>query len=52
MGLIKEVMLKRKDLKIVVMSATLDAVKFQEYFGNAPLLKVPGMYCIYTSRNI
>lgn len=42
MGLIKEVMMKRKDLKIVVMSATLDALKFQEYFDNAPLLKVPG----------
>eukprot|EP01042_Synura_sphagnicola_P005330 gene5330-6795_t len=24
------------------MSATLDAVKFQEYFSNAPLMKVPG----------
>jgi len=23
-------------------SATLDAVKFQQYFDNAPLLKVPG----------
>ena len=42
MGLIKEVMPKRRDLKIVVMSATLDAVKFQQYFDNAPLLKVPG----------
>jgi len=31
---------KRPDLKIVVMSATLDAVKFQQYFDNAPLLKV------------
>jgi pre-mRNA-splicing factor ATP-dependent RNA helicase DHX15/PRP43 len=27
---------------VVVMSATLDAEKFQEYFDNAPLLKVPG----------
>ena len=26
----------------VIMSATLDAEKFQEYFHNAPLLKVPG----------
>ncbi len=42
MGLIKEIMLKRPDLKIVVMSATLDALKFQSYFDNAPLLKVPG----------
>eukprot|EP01041_Mallomonas_annulata_P008273 gene8273-17023_t len=42
MGLIKEVMLKRPDLKVVVMSATLDAAKFQTYFSGAPLLKVPG----------
>lgn len=42
MGLLKEVMLKRPDLKVVVMSATLDALKFQEYFDNAPLMKVPG----------
>ena len=28
----------RKDLKIVVMSATLDAGKFQQYFDRAPLL--------------
>jgi pre-mRNA-splicing factor ATP-dependent RNA helicase DHX15/PRP43 len=42
MGLLKEVMLKRRDLKIIVMSATLDALKFQEYFDNSPLMKVPG----------
>jgi pre-mRNA-splicing factor ATP-dependent RNA helicase DHX15/PRP43 len=42
MGLLKEICLKRKDLKIVVMSATLDAVKFQSYFNNAPLMSVPG----------
>jgi pre-mRNA-splicing factor ATP-dependent RNA helicase DHX15/PRP43 len=41
-GLLKEVMQRRPDLKIVVMSATLDAKKFQEYFDNAPLMKVPG----------
>ncbi|CEL52981.1 pre-mRNA-splicing factor ATP-dependent RNA helicase DHX15/PRP43 [Rhizoctonia solani AG-1 IB] len=48
MGLLKEVASRRKDLKIVVMSATLDALKFQKYFSTggegtiAPLLKVPG----------
>lgn len=42
MGLLKEVLGRRKDLKIVVMSATLDAVKFQQYFNDAPLMKVPG----------
>ena len=47
MGLIKEVVRQRPDLKIVVMSATLDAGKFQHYFadghdGDVPLMKVPG----------
>eukprot|EP00894_Picocystis_sp_ML_P002422 jgi/Pico_ML_1/52939/g3574.t1 len=41
-GLLKEIQQKRQDLKIVVMSATLEAEKFQEYFSNAPLMKVPG----------
>ncbi|KAL7078523.1 hypothetical protein ACQ4LE_002354 [Meloidogyne hapla] len=42
MGLIKEITKQRKDLKIVVMSATLDAGKFQNYFDSCPLLSVPG----------
>ncbi|KAL6783682.1 hypothetical protein ACKKBF_B05425 [Auxenochlorella protothecoides x Auxenochlorella symbiontica] len=41
-GLIKEVLVKRTDLKLVVMSATLEAEKFQSYFLDAPLIKVPG----------
>ncbi|TDL23390.1 P-loop containing nucleoside triphosphate hydrolase protein [Rickenella mellea] len=53
MGLLKGVAKKRPDLKLIVMSATLDAVKFQKYFGisgrgedgkpaPAPLFLVPG----------
>jgi len=49
MGLLKEILPKRRlksdpggELKVVVMSATLDADKFCNYFNNAPLLKVPG----------
>ncbi|KAI4124922.1 MAG: hypothetical protein LQ347_005549 [Umbilicaria vellea] len=42
MGLLKEVAVRRPDLKIVIMSATLDAQKFQTYFNDAPLLAVPG----------
>lgn len=42
MGLLKPLCAQRPDLKIVVMSATLEAEKFQKYFNNAPLLKVPG----------
>jgi pre-mRNA-splicing factor ATP-dependent RNA helicase DHX15/PRP43 len=47
MGLLKDLAKRRTDLKIIVMSATLDALKFQKYFGLrgdevAPLFKVPG----------
>ncbi|KAL2002397.1 hypothetical protein VTN02DRAFT_6863 [Thermoascus thermophilus] len=42
MGLLKEVVKRRPDLKIIIMSATLDAQKFQRYFNDAPLLAVPG----------
>lgn len=42
MGVIKEVIKQRADLKIVIMSATLDAGKFQQYFDGAPLMSVPG----------
>ncbi|KZT01637.1 P-loop containing nucleoside triphosphate hydrolase protein, partial [Laetiporus sulphureus 93-53] len=48
MGLLKSLAKRRTDLKIIVMSATLDALKFQKYFSlsqsgePAPLLKVPG----------
>ncbi|KAJ0691657.1 putative RNA helicase [Helianthus annuus] len=41
-GLLKEVLKNRPDLKLVVMSATLEAEKFQGYFFGAPLMKVPG----------
>ncbi|TQE11484.1 hypothetical protein C1H46_002859 [Malus baccata] len=41
-GLLKEVLRNRPDLKVVVMSATLEAEKFQGYFSGAPLMKVPG----------
>lgn len=48
MGLLKKVAKTRPDLKIIIMSATLDALKFQKYFSvgeggaPAPLFKVPG----------
>lgn len=42
MGLLKQVCLRRPDLKLIIMSATLDAEKFQRYFNNCPLLAVPG----------
>jgi HrpA-like RNA helicase len=41
-GLMKKLVKTREDLKLVVMSATMEAEKFQQYFLNAPLMKVPG----------
>lgn len=39
---LKRLMKERKDLKVVLMSATVDAERFSEYLGGAPILNVPG----------
>jgi len=41
-GLLKKVIKKRADMKLIVTSATLDAVKFSEYFFEAPIFTIPG----------
>jgi pre-mRNA-splicing factor ATP-dependent RNA helicase DHX16 len=41
-GLIKDIAKYRKDLKILISSATIDAEKFRDYFDNAPIFKIPG----------
>ena len=41
-GLIKDIAKYRKDLKILVSSATLDADKFSAYFDDAPIFRIPG----------
>ena len=41
-GLLKAAMKRRKDLKLIVTSATLDAEKFSAYFGNCPIFSIPG----------
>ena len=33
---------KRPDMKLIVTSATLDAVKFSQYFFEAPIFTIPG----------
>lgn len=40
--LLKELLPTRPDLKIVLMSATLKADTFSSYFGNIPILNIPG----------
>ncbi|KAJ3191900.1 putative ATP-dependent RNA helicase dhr2, partial [Entophlyctis luteolus] len=41
-GMVKAIQKVRDDLKIVVMSATLDAARFSEYFNNAKTIFIPG----------
>ncbi|KAF7995038.1 hypothetical protein HCN44_004510 [Aphidius gifuensis] len=41
-GLLKEAVKNRPDLKIIVTSATLDALKFAMYFNDAPVFEIPG----------
>ena len=42
-GLLKKAVQRRPDLKLIVTSATLDAVKFSSYFHEAPIFTIPGL---------
>lgn len=39
---LKSLMEKRPDLKVILMSATVDAEKFSRYLDDAPIISVPG----------
>lgn len=39
---LRESLKNHQNLKVVLMSATLDSEQFSEYFGNCPIIKVPG----------
>ena len=41
-GLMKATIKRRPDLKLIITSATLDAVKFSSYFFEAPIFTIPG----------
>ena len=41
-GIIKQLIQKRKDLRVIISSATLSTTKFQNYFFEAPVIQVPG----------
>ena len=42
LGLLKDLLARRSDLRVVVASATIDEEKFSKYFWNAPIIKVSG----------
>ncbi|XP_030567344.1 pre-mRNA-splicing factor ATP-dependent RNA helicase PRP16 [Drosophila novamexicana] len=41
-GLLREIVARRHDLKLIVTSATMDSSKFATFFGNVPTFTIPG----------
>ncbi|KAK2722129.1 pre-mRNA-splicing factor ATP-dependent RNA helicase PRP16-like [Artemia franciscana] len=41
-GLLRDVVGRRQDLKLIVTSATMDASKFSNFFGEVPTFNIPG----------
>jgi len=41
-GLVKDIVRFRKDLKLIISSATMDAEKFSRYFDDASIFMIPG----------
>lgn len=39
---LKDLLTRREDLRVVLMSATVNTEKFSEYWGNCPVLHIPG----------
>nr|CAH7761914.1 unnamed protein product [Callosobruchus chinensis] len=42
MNLLREAVQRNPNLKVVVMSATIDTAMFSNYFGGAPIIEIPG----------
>ena len=42
MGYFKQLLPRRRDLKLIITSATLDAERFSRHFGDAPSISVTG----------
>ncbi|MCL2443278.1 MAG: ATP-dependent RNA helicase [Treponema sp.] len=40
LGLLKRVLESRRDFKVIISSATINAEVFSEYFGNCPIVKI------------
>ncbi|KAJ4421665.1 DEAH-box RNA helicase prp16 [Neurospora sp. IMI 360204] len=42
MGLFKKILQRRRDLKLIVTSATMNAKRFSDFYGGAPEFTIPG----------
>ncbi|CAI4045367.1 DEAH-box RNA helicase PRP16 SKDI_11G2940 [Saccharomyces kudriavzevii IFO 1802] len=56
LGFFKSLLARRRDLKLIITSATMNAKKFSTFFGNAPQFTIPGrtfpVQTIYTSNPV
>jgi len=55
LGLMKKACQQRSDLKLLVMSATLNMMKFSDYFNECPIFSIPGRLFdidIYYQKNL
>ena len=41
-GILKKVVARRRDFRLIVTSATLDAERFSDFFGSVPVFNIPG----------
>ena len=55
-GLLRSVVSRRSDLKLIVTSATMDSQKFADFFGNVPVFTIPGrtfpVGCLYSKNHV
>uniref|UniRef100_A0A672J0Z0 DEAH (Asp-Glu-Ala-His) box polypeptide 34 n=1 Tax=Salarias fasciatus TaxID=181472 RepID=A0A672J0Z0_SALFA len=42
LGVLRSLLAERQDLRLILMSATINIKLFSDYFGSAPVLQVPG----------
>ncbi|CAI4034839.1 hypothetical protein SMKI_11G2910 [Saccharomyces mikatae IFO 1815] len=56
LGFFKILLARRRDLKLIITSATMNAKKFSAFFGNAPQFTIPGrtfpVQTIYTANPV
>ena len=41
-GILKKIIMRRNDMKLIITSATLNADRFAQFFGNIPIFRIPG----------
>ncbi|KAJ2804602.1 hypothetical protein H4R20_002442 [Coemansia guatemalensis] len=42
LGLLRRIVAERRDLRLIVTSATMNSRRFADFFGNAPVFTIPG----------